>query len=116
MATDPNAARMTCFVGEGDWEWDDGDNLFLNGYQLNNDATNPDDNVWNSRSNVLGSTGNDDGIDIDTFNAGYPIIEPDQTEATLHMPTNTDVWNLVYIMLSFRSKIITGGVIDYSIK
>jgi hypothetical protein len=111
---DPNAARLTCFVGDGDFEWT-GDNLYLNDTRLNGDAINPYNNVWNSKSNVFG--GVTEGIDIDTFSAGGgTIIAPYATQATLKLTTDTDVWNLIYIILSFRSTTTTGGMIDYTIK
>jgi hypothetical protein len=112
---DPNAARMTCFVGEGDSIWN-GDSFQINGF-TQSDSVNPANNVWNARSNVLGGAYTDDGIDIDTFvTGGGTIIVPGDTEAVITIPTGTDVWNLIYIMLSFSSEISTGGVIDYSIK
>jgi hypothetical protein len=112
---DPSAARMTCFVGEGDSIWS-GDSFKINGFPQS-DSVNPANNIWNARSNVLGGTYTDDGIDIDTFAAGGgTIIIPGDTEAVITIPSGTDVWNLIYIMLSFSSEISTGGVIDYSIK
>jgi hypothetical protein len=116
VENDPNAARLTCFVGEGDDTWT-GDNLFLNDYRLNHDTINPINNVWNARSNVLGGADTDSGIDIDMFTAGGgTVIQAGATEATIDMPTGIDIWSLVYMILSFRSEITTGGVIDYSIK
>jgi len=112
---DPNAARITCFVGEGDSIWH-GDSIEINGFPRS-DSVNPANNVWNARSNVLGGGYTDDGIDIDTFTAGGgTVIVPGDTEATITIPTGTDIWNLIYIMLSFSSEISTGGVIDYSIE
>ena len=117
VASDPNAARMTCFVGEGDYHYSDGDNLLLNGHYLNGDTINPINNVWNAKSNVLGGASTHEGIDIDTFTAGGgAIIQPADTEAEVDIPTGTDCWNLVYIILSFSSEITTGGVIDYKIE
>jgi hypothetical protein len=114
VAEDPNAARMTCFVGEGDSNYT-GDYFKVNGFSRS-DTYNPANNVWNSRSNVLGGTPTDNGIDIDMFTAGNGIIQPGATEASISMPTGTDSWNLIYIILSFSSEITTGGVIDYSIR
>jgi hypothetical protein len=116
VASDPNAARLTCFVGEGDYHYT-GDNLLLNGHYLNGDSINPIDNVWNAKSNVLGGASTHEGIDIDTFTAGGgTVIQPGDTEAEVDIPTGTDCWNLVYIVLSFTSEITTGGVIDYKIE
>jgi hypothetical protein len=126
---DPAAARMTCFVGEGDviygagqYDYEclaeygvhDWDCLILNDYYLS-DATNPWNNVWNSKSNIMAGRFID-GIDIDTFNATYPIIEPGDNTAEVSMPTGLDSWNLVYIVLSFRSETTTGGLLSYEIE
>lgn len=75
VASEPDAARLTCFVAEGDLQYT-GDALKVNEY-LMSDAVNPSNNVWNSKSNVLGSSTND-GIDIDKFNVSGSsgIIRP----------------------------------------
>lgn len=113
VITDPNAARLTCFVGEGDGGPSYcGDSLIFNDEYLWDDV-NPQDNVWNSISNILPG-GTIDGIDIDTFSVQYPYIKPGDTEAEVQMPTSFDSWNLVYIVLSFRSEITVGGTITYS--
>jgi hypothetical protein len=116
VASDPQAARMTVFVGEGDYHYT-GDRFQVNNVSLS-DQYNPQDNVWNGISNVLGqSAPSHEGIDIDTFIAGGgDIIKPGDTEAQIRMPTSTDVWHLVYIILSFRSEITVGGVIDFKVE
>jgi hypothetical protein len=117
VESDP-AARMTCFVGEGDSIWPR-DYLKVNNVSLPTlpDGVNPQNNVWNSMSNVLGGAGVD-GVDIDTFpvSVASHIIRPGDTQAAVSMPTDDDSWNLIYIILSFSSEITTGGVIDYSIR
>jgi|GEM_PF-1559374 len=115
VASDPRAARMTVFVGEGDYHYS-GDRFQVNGYYLSDGYYSS--NVWNGISNVLGQAATThEGIDIDTFIAGGgDIIKPGDTEAQIRMPTNTDVWNLVYIILSFRSEITVGGVIDFKVE
>ncbi len=115
VANDPQAARMTVFVGEGDYHYS-GDRFQVNGYTLSDGYYSS--NVWNGISNVLGQQATThEGIDIDTFIAGGgDIIKPGDTEAEIRMPTNTDVWNLVYIILSFRSEITVGGVIDFEVE
>jgi hypothetical protein len=120
VQTSPNAARLTCFVGEGDsiypnHTYPQPDSLYINNVPMS-DEYNPVNNVWNSCSNVLGGTPTDNGIDIDTFSVAYPVIKPGDTEAEVDIPTGIDVWNLIYIILSFRSEITTGGTIDYTIK
>jgi hypothetical protein len=135
-----DAATLTAFVGEGDWCYD-GDFLAFNapsqywsnpwsipdpdsthpwklwdGINLpnnNNTATNPD-NVWNSYS----QSGLNDGIDIKTFHITWAsgLLHAGDTSARIDMPTWWDSWNLVYIILSFRSATTTGGAISYLIR
>ena len=128
------AAHMTCFVGEGD-EVYYGDFLAFNApsqywsnpgsipntYKLwdgitlppseHNSASDPN-NVWNSRSVGINAS----GIDIDTFTISYPTIQPWDTSARIDLYTQSDSWNLIYIILSFRSDITTGGTISYLIR
>ncbi len=101
------AAHLTCFVGEGD-EVYSGDYIKLNGTSLSNGAS-PASNVWNSKSPGLAV----DGIDIDTFTVVYPTIEPGDTSAQVDLLTEVDSWNLVYIILSFRSEVTTSGTMSY---
>ncbi|MEE8419402.1 MAG: hypothetical protein V3S02_04755, partial [Dehalococcoidales bacterium] len=95
------AVTLTAFVGEGD-EFYPLDYIQLNGYYLSG-GVNPENNVWNGLSS---SNGGEliDGIDIDTFDASSPIINPGDTSAELTLSTHSDRWNLIYIMLSFRSE------------
>jgi len=101
------AAHLTCFIGEGDECYEDDSLIFNDDYLSNTES--PWDNVWNSKSPGLTT----DGIDIDTFTIEYPTIEPGDTSAQVDLPTGTDSWNLVYIILSFRSEITTSGAISY---
>ena len=112
IAGEVNAAKMTCFVGEGD-DCYDGDSAKFNGDYLSN-AESPSHNVWNSRSPRLA----EDGIDIDTFYVSWDsgLLQPGDTSAQIDLPTETDSWNLVYIILSFRSETTTGGPITYLIR
>ena len=118
IAGEVNAATITCFVGEGDECWggdppDDIDCLLINGVKLSNSVS-PQNNVWNSKSPGL----EQDGIDIDTFYVTWAsgILEPDDSSAQVDLPTGTDSWNLVYIILSFRSSAITGGTVTYLLR
>lgn len=106
-----NVARITCFVGEGD-ECYDWDYFKFKSEPLSDSYTTH--NVWNSKS--VGMTY--DGVDIDTFNVTWAsrLLEPGDTSAQIDLPTETDSWNLVYIILSFRSSITTGGTISYLIR
>ena len=111
VITDPNAARVTCFVGEGDDPYE-GDKLSFNGVYLSDDI-NDEDNVWNSKSNVMEGV-TIDGMDIDTFSVQYPTIRPGDTEAEVQLPTVSDSWNFIYIILSFRSEPTCGGTMTYN--
>jgi hypothetical protein len=134
-----NAAKLTCFVTEGDsvvgndyleikgtaassYEqlWD---GTTTSGSGLINSKSSPT-NVWNGQSVVLGSS---DGVDIDTLGvdpAANPpqyitwdsnIFKPKDTNASINMVTHSDYWFLVYMILSFRSETTTGGALSYLI-
>jgi len=123
IAGEVNAARITCYVGEGD-VWYGGDYLAINGTKLwdgttttnaPNSISNPD-NVFNSTSMEFSTY---DGIDIDTLGIDPPngkyitwdsgILHAGDTSAHIDMETHTDSWNLVYMILSFRSATTTGN-------
>jgi hypothetical protein len=117
-----NAAKLTCFVGEGDTEYS-GDRLQFIGQSLTSaylsDGTaGGTTNVWNSQSTGMSVS----GVDIDTFYVpwGSPVssglIKPDDVRAEIDMPTQTDSWNLVYVIVAFRSETKTGGVLTYIIQ
>ncbi|MGD0795077.1 MAG: hypothetical protein ABR958_05755 [Dehalococcoidales bacterium] len=141
VITEINAAKLTCFVGEGDWCYA-GDYVALNapdGLRTNptdytsyesyklwdgitlttpspvNNASTPD-NVWNGRSSATGGA-IVDGVDIDTFNVTWTsqLLKPGDTKLHLDLYTQTDNWNLVYIIISVRSKVVTGGTGHYII-
>jgi hypothetical protein len=122
-----NVGKITCFAGEGD-VWYDGDYLILNGTKLwdgtdtdDNSKSNPD-NAFNSTSRGLGTY---NGIDIDTFGIDPPngqyitwdsgLLNQGDASASIELWTHTDVWNLVYIIISFRSTTTTGGALNYLI-
>jgi hypothetical protein len=122
-----NAAKLTTYVGEGD-VWYDGDYIAMNGTKLwdgtstNGNSKNNPNNIFNSTSMGLGSY---DGIDIDTLGNDPPngkyitwtsnVLKPGDTSAQIDMVTHTDVWNVVYIILSFRSETTLGGILSYRI-
>ncbi len=108
---DADAATMTCFVGEGD-DYYNYDYFRFEGTNLSDGRSSND--VWNSWSVGLV----EDGIDIDTFHVtwGSGLLEAGDTSAQIDLPTQTDSWNLVYIILSFRSEVVAGGTISYLIK
>jgi hypothetical protein len=123
VITETVAARLTAFVGEGD-DWlygsvPDTDCIKITGQQSGNsmylsNPNSPANNVWNSYS-YPGT--NYVGVDIDTFEVLWSdnIFMPGDTRVHLDMYSGQDVWNLVYIILSVRSKTVTGGTEHYSI-
>jgi hypothetical protein len=124
IGSETNAAKMTCFVGEGD-EGITGDYFKVTGPSgtgaklwdgitcNGNSYTNPN-NVWNSKSVGLTVP----GIDIDTFYVTWSsqILRPGDTWAQVDPTTGSDGFTLVYIILSFRSATTTGGTISYLIR
>lgn len=120
MVAGEEGGRLTCFVGEGDEHYD-GDSIRINDNLLPEppDGVNPQDNVWNGKSSGLGGEPID-GVDIDTFDISSHIDEGD-TWAEVKLETDISIWNLVYIVLSFRSDIEASltanavGSITYSI-
>jgi hypothetical protein len=111
VAGETEAARITVFAGEGDQAFS-GDQFKLNGTALSDGLHS--DNVWNSRSSGVSY----DGIDIDTFSVSWNsgLINEGDTSAQIDIPTQTDIWNMVYIILSFRSETTTGGALSYLIR
>jgi hypothetical protein len=127
-----NAAKIACFVGEGD-DYYEGDYIALNppyfpnapdscklwdgtlstAHPGSNTQSHPN-NVWNSKS--LGLV--EDGIDIDTFYVSWAsgLLEPEDSSALVALQTGSDSWNLIYIIISFRSRTVTGGTITYLIE
>ena len=57
------------------------------------------------------------GVDIDTFYVTWAsgLLNADDTEAHIDLPSQTDNWNLVYIILSLRSETVTGSTVHYVI-
>lgn len=115
-APDQAEAALTCFVGEGDEHYVY-DYIEFNGNYLSG-GVNPENNVWNGKSSGLGGE-LIDGVDIDTFDVSSPIINPGDTSAEVRLTTGIDCWNLVYIILGFRSEFMglipnDVGIIYYS--
>ncbi len=108
-----NAARLTVFVGDGDSAYDY-DYLKFNGSNLFNPQS-PYHNVWNSVSSDVSAQ---NGIDIDTFDITWAsgLLEQGDTYADIDMPTDVDSWNLIYIIISFRSETTTGGALSFLIR
>ena len=113
IAGETNAATMTCFVAEGD-DYYNGDFIALNDTKLW-DGTEGEslNDVWNGQS--IGMTA--DGVDVDTFYITWAsgLLETGDSSTQIDIETDTDIWNLVYIILAFRSEINTSDAISYSI-
>ena len=58
-----------------------------------------------------------DGVDIDTFNITWAsqLLKPGDNKLHLDLFTQTDQWNLVYLILSVRSKVTIGSTDHYII-
>jgi hypothetical protein len=116
---DTTGSHLTYFVGEGDNHYSS-DYIKVNDYQLplsgdpyEDPPVNPQNNVFNSYSNSL-----DDpyisGVDIDTFDMSE-CIEPNDSSAEVILDNGEEIYNLVYIILSFRSLVSGGGCMGYLI-
>lgn len=108
---DTTGSHLTNFTGEGDNHYA-GEYITVNGFYLS-DATNPWNNPFNSYSNTLSAT--TEGVDIDDFDMSAYINSGD-TSATIELYNGAEIYNLVYIILSFRSDTSVGGTISYLIK
>jgi hypothetical protein len=116
-----HAARLTCFVGEGDDVYN-GDYIEVRGAGSawerlwdgtttgGNSASSPND-VWNEHSVGLAQS----GIDIDTFTVAYPTILPGAISADIKLQA-AEYWSLVYIILSFRSDIVPASTVSYLVR
>ncbi len=122
IAGENEAVKLTYYVGEGDSWYGNGDNFYLNGTKLNPGfitpgSAAPDNNAMNSSGSSGGVTGYppDDGIDLDTYviDGSDHIIAPADSSATVRLRTGTDVWNMVYMILSFRSDNVGSGCLSY---
>jgi hypothetical protein len=116
IGDEPEAAKLTCFVGEGDLKYH-GDKLIFNDTALW-DGTTTEGNSQSDPSNVWNSTSvgmSKDGVDIDTFSVPWGVLNADDNEAQIDLITQTDNFNLIYIILSVRSKTVIGGTQHYVI-
>ena len=111
------AARLTCFVVEGD---DSGtSSIIITGQksrqskELSNDRS-PWNNVWNGKS--YPGTFNE-GVDIDTFEVLWVdgTLTPGDNVLHVDLYSYNDAWNLVYLILSVRSETVTSGTTYYAI-
>ncbi len=148
IAGEQNAAKVTCFVGDGD-DFYSGDFIAINapdvpGYQISNEyklwdgitlsapsfppympnTSGSPNNVWNGESVGLSAS----GVDIDTFYVpwgnppGSGLLKPGDSSATVVLnfadpnPSYAELINFIYIILSFRSRTVTGGTVTYLIE
>jgi hypothetical protein len=109
---DTAGSRLTVFVGEGDNGYT-GDYVEVNSHKLS-DAMNPSNNVFNSRSNALDNP-SVNGIDLDTFNVSAYVNAGD-TSATIRFGSQIEIYNVVYMIVSFRSNTLSKGTVTYLIK
>ena len=112
------AARLTCFIVEGD-NWVSPDSITITGQQsaASKDLSNPQSpvtNVWNGKS-YPGTF--KEGVDIDTFEVLWAdnILTPGDNILHVDMVSTPDCWNLVYFIISVRSETVTGGTSHYVI-
>jgi hypothetical protein len=129
VAAETEVAKMTFFVGEGDIQisgdyialvdqHDITEHLMWDGVDLpsNGNTEGSPRNVWNGRS--TGSTSSEAGVDIDTFHILWSQnqLRVGDTSAQINLHTYGDGYVTIYKILSFRSKITTGGSIGYLIR
>ena len=106
--------------------WDSITSSTTSGWGDSTNTQSHPDNVWNGYPQPP-ATGLVDGVDIKTFNIKWDtngngvldsgdLLHPGDTSARIDMPTNDDSWNLVYIILSFRSSVTSGGSVSYLIR
>jgi hypothetical protein len=113
-----DTSHLAYFVGEGDNHYS-GDSIRVNNMALN-DTNNPWNNVFNSFSNALlplTTPINTHGVDVDTFVLPSNCIRPYDASANITLDTNQEIYFLVYLIVSFRSELTTGGIItNYSVR
>ena len=137
MPGEEDAAKLTVFVGEGDdcWPTDfvafnapasyqshpqdipDSYKLWDGTYSTEVPGSNTSgypNNIWNGDS--VGLTA--DGVDIDTLNIPWDsgMLQTGDTSARIDLYSVIDNWNLVYIIVSFRSSVTTGNALNYLIR
>ncbi len=123
VISENDKSHLTYFVGEGDNHYYN-DRIKVNSQSLYDPGgnPNPENNVFNSKSNAL-PTQVTDGVDVDTFVLPQGCILPYDTQAQVQLITQrgynniAEIYTLVYLVLSFRSELTTGGIItNYAIK
>jgi type II secretory pathway pseudopilin PulG len=117
IAEERVAAKLTCFVAEGDNFGTS--SVKITGQQsgLSKNLSNPQSpvtDVWNGKS-YPGTY--QEGVDIDTFEVLWTdnILTPDDNVLHVDLYSYNDAWNLVYFIISVRSETVTGGTSYYVI-
>jgi hypothetical protein len=114
VLSEEDTSHLTYFVGEGDPHFQDS-YIDVNGIYLSDPPDNPQNNVVNSYSNAIPNQ-DSDGIDIDTFELPMGCILPYDASAEVTLTTTHEIYFLVYLVISFRSDLTTGGIItNYSV-
>jgi hypothetical protein len=135
------AAHVTTFVGDGDEQYSGdyialkdqggGDHPLSDGVTVGAIQTfgsrqwfsNPYDNVWNGK--FIGPDGSVvDGIDIDTFQVTWAsgVLQQGDSSAEVVLgnaspdPNDAELIMVVYIIVSFRSDVTSGGTLSYLVR
>jgi hypothetical protein len=118
VITETIAAKLTCFVVEGDNFGTS--SITITGEQSGAsmdlwNVNSPSPDVWNGRS-YPGSF--NEGVDVDTFEVEWDdgILTPKDKKLYVDMYSNNDAWNLVYFIISIRSETTTSGTTHYMIR
>lgn len=113
---DTTGSKLTYFVGDGDAQYGttySPDCITVEGSYLY-DTINPWYNVFNSESNAINNPVYKSGIDIDTFDMSA-YIEEGAPSADIVIDSGEFLY-LVYIILCFRSEVVSGGTISYLVR
>ncbi len=113
------AAKLTCFVVEGDDFTNDTSSIVVTGKNGHSKSlTNPScelNDVWNGKS-YPGTF--KEGVDVDTFELAWTdgVVSPGDDQLQVDLYSLNDAWNLVYFIISIRSETHTSGTGYYTIR
>jgi hypothetical protein len=116
--TETVAAKLTCFVIEGD-------SFGTSSIRITGEQSGAYMDLWNTYSpspDVFNSRSYDanisEGVDIDTFEVEWDdgILTPKDNKLYVDMYSYNDAWNLVYFIISIRSETVTSGTTHYVIR
>jgi hypothetical protein len=112
------AAKLTCFVVEGD-------NFGTSSIQITGEQSDLSMDLWNTYSpspDVFNGSSYDpnisEGVDIDSFEVMWDdgILTPKDNILYVDLYSYNDAWNLVYFIISIRSETVTSGTSHYVIR